>query len=152
MTEELLSQAVNKLRARSYSKAEMREYLLSLGANHAEAETVSERLLELTYLDDNRLAQEMYNSYRRAKPCGHLLWSEKLKQRGIDEEIIEQLTVGSSEEDEYSKAEELAAKFLKAKANRSRTQQLRGLAALLERRGFTSDTIELVLREQQEGY
>lgn len=150
MSEEYFSQAVKKLRTRAYSRAEMEQYLLSLGANLTESEAVLERLVELAYLDDLRLAQQICLSNRRAKPCGHLLLSRKLKQRGISGEIIEQLLTDCSAEEEYCKAKELATVYLRAKATRSPIQQLRGLAALLQRRGFTMDTIALILSEQKE--
>lgn len=150
MKEEFLSKAVDRLKGRSYSIAEILQFLKKIGADEEEAQAVAERLLELGYLDDVILAGNIYDSCRRSKPCGSLLWREKLRERGIGPDIIESLLSGCSLQEEKESAAELAGQYLQTKAKKSPDQRLRGLAALLTRRGYSCETIELILSEVRE--
>lgn len=145
--DDYLNLATKKLRGHSYSKSEIKQYLLQEGACPDVAENVIVRLSELSYLDDLILAQDIYRACRRGKPCGRLLWSEKLKQRGIPAEIIAELLEESSREEEIEMAQQLADKYLKTKANKSYIQQYRGLTGYLSRRGFSAEIVERVIRE-----
>lgn len=148
MLADYLEKAVKKLRGHSYSQAEIRQYLQDLGAEPLLAQEVVNRLVELSYLNDTLLAQNIYRSCRKGKPCGQVLWSEKLRNRGIPEEIIQQLISEVSREEEYDLAEQLATEYLRNKAQKSYLQQYRGLAAYLTRRGFALDIVEQITREK----
>jgi len=150
MYEDYLGLAVKKLRFRSYSRAEIRKHLLSLGADPDQAEAVVERLQELAYLDDPKLAQELADTYRRTKPCGYLLWSEKLRQRGLAEEHIAEVA-GSGEAEDRKTARQIATAYLQTRTSGHPEQKLRRLAQHLARRGFADELIEEIIGELQEG-
>ncbi len=148
MREDFFELAVKKLRARSYSEAEIRQYLSEAGASSAEAEEVLQRLIELSYLDDYRVAENVVRSLQRGKAGGRLYWQEKLRKRGIRADIIEEILAGYSGEEEYRKALELAITYLQGKAKQNINQKMRGLTALLLRRGFSEETVQSVIMEQ----
>jgi len=145
-----LALAVKKLRNRSYSIQEIRQYLVGLGIDKEELEKVLERLRILGYLNDFRLAEQLYHSYRRGKPCGYLLWREKLRQRGIASEIIEEFRGRCTAEDEYSNARRLAEAYLNKPSKKEPLQRMRGLATMLQRRCFAAEIVGRIIREYQE--
>ncbi|MFY9175381.1 MAG: regulatory protein RecX [Peptococcia bacterium] len=145
--DEYLELAVKKLWRYSYSEAEIRQHLRKAGASVDEADEVVKRLLELSYLDDLLLAQDIIRSIRRGKPSGRLIWKEKLKQRGIPQEIISKLLEECDREEELELARQASDIYLKSKIKKSFAQQYSGLIAYLNRRGFPGEIVEQVIRE-----
>ena len=114
-----------KLRERDYSDKEIGETL--------------DRLRELGYMDDETLADDLFEAYRQRRAYGDRYIHQKLKEKGLRTEKHISL------EEEREVATQLLLKKLKItpqlKENYSKA------AAFLLRRGFSSEAVSTALHE-----
>ena len=142
MARDAFDLALKKLAAKACSRKKLQEALLRAGFGRAETVATLEKLEEMGYLNDEKLAEDIISGYMARKPCGRAYLAEKLRQSGISSAIIDSALDKISEEQEFTLARRLAARYLATnKAGVSR----RSLALHLERRGFSPEIIESVI-------
>jgi regulatory protein len=158
--ERLLMYAFRALGQRALSEAELRSRMLrrhkvtEIGGTgnsgtggidielHAElVESVLERVRELGYLDDEQVAQA--EARRRGIGTGRV--RQKLRQRGVDSQLIEEVISARDPEDELEDARTLLERRWPS-FMRAADPQKRAFAFML-RRGYSSGLIWPLLRE-----
>jgi regulatory protein len=105
-----------------------------------------QKLRKSNYLDDEKFAVWMVESYSRSKPKGKSLLIRELKQKGISAEIIEK--VMSENTDDQSAALLLLSKKQNSLRNLSDREYKLKASRILYSRGFSWSTIETVLKKR----
>lgn len=125
--------AVRLIAARPRSTAEIAQHLRQKGVAETQISQVVSQLQAVDLLDDGAFARYWVEQRETFKPRGRLALQQELRQKGIADEIIEQVL---SEVDEFSAARRLAEK------QAARWQQLphqvyrQKMMQFLQRRGF----------------
>lgn len=81
--------ALRYLTARMRSEFEMRQYLIKKQVATDEIEAIIAYLYSYHYLDDKQFAESFIRDKLRFNPCGRMKLIMALKEKGIDEFIIE---------------------------------------------------------------
>lgn len=141
--QKLMDYALRALTARAHSGAELRKKLLKRDPEDLYTETILARLEHLGYLNDAELAR----SEAARRGVGAYRVQARLKQRGLDAELIEETLQARDPERDLEEARELLAKrmpaLLRGKNARSRAY------GFLARRGYDSGIVGQVVGEQQ---
>ena len=140
--------AFNLLTYRPRSCWEIRDKLKRKHYPGQVGEEVIRQLQELSLLDDHQFARSWAESRLLNKPRGQRLLEQELRQKGIDEKIIEevsQATFDKHSEEELALA--LAGKRLKSYPKLDKLTRKRRLSGYLGRRGFSSETISYVIEQ-----
>lgn len=137
------------LAARDRSRSGLARLLATKGFAPTEVKAAIDRLIEQGYLDDRRFAAAWARSRFRLKPMGPLRLRRELEAKGVDERLIREVL-----KDIYEHGEkEAARRALASRAIRPRPfspASRRGhLARFLQSRGFSSEVIWPLLREEQ---
>lgn len=140
--------AVRFLAYRPRSIEEVRRHLVKREVPDSQIAAVIERLLQRGYVDDLEFARYWVANRDRFKPMGSRALRYELRQKGVDDEIINGLLAEVDEE-------ESAYRAAQARMSRYRgfTRQAfrRKLGALLRRRGFSESAInDVALRLQEQ--
>ncbi len=128
------NRALNYLSYRPRSSAEVVTYLQRRGASEAQIEAVIERLTRAGFLDDAAFAQFWVENRKRFRPRGLRALRYELRNKGIDNNIIDGVleTVDVS-----SSAYEAASKKARQLSHLDRQTFYQKLVAYLARRGFS---------------
>ncbi len=131
------------------SEKQMRDFLAKKEFSQTAIQQAITRLQELGYLNDAALAENFISG---SKTLGRRAIEYKLREKGIDYEIIQNSLKALDEEDQFTCAKALAEKqaerYRKAEG-KLRRQKIRDFLA---RRGFEWDTITDVLNEISENW
>lgn len=142
MTISAVAFAVKKLSKRPYSIQEMNNTLIKAGYEKSEAAEAIEKLLLKGYLDDTALARNMYDYYTLRKSCGPFLLMQKLREKGLSDDSINEVMQEYSTEKELEIIHIVANKLVQ---NNERENQA-FLIRRLQRKGFTYDAINKFIR------
>ncbi|MFZ5518147.1 MAG: RecX family transcriptional regulator [Candidatus Zhuqueibacterota bacterium] len=138
--------ALNLLSFRDRSEKELRTKLKQAGFQEANVDSAIDELKRLRFIDDRKFAMNFAQSKMMAKPLGEFLLRRELKQKGIDEEIIEQVIENIfGETDQVALALRIAGQKLRQIKNLDETKKKRRVSDLLLRRGFNWDVVSQVL-------
>ncbi len=137
-----LESALHLLGYRAQSEKELRRKLRQRGFSGSEIDSVVEELYRLEYLNDEELAADIFENFRRDGLYGNRYIKQKLFMRGLPCE--DSLTP----EEEEEKAE-LALQRKEASSPGYRSDYQRA-GAFLARRGFSYDVIRRVLSDWEE--
>lgn len=142
-----MAYAVKKLARRSYGIKEMQDALRQAGYDNCDIEEVINRLVNIGYLNDRVFAQKLYEYYTQLKPCGPLLLSQKLRAKGIQDELIEEVMQDYTAEKEFEIINKISHKL----TNKNKDSKHDLLVRQLQRKGFTCSNIRkhLSLKEQE---
>ena len=131
---------------RSRSEAEMRRYLSRRGYPRAAADTVTEKLRSLTYLNDETFARNW--ALARAQDHGHgpKRIEQELRSKGVDQTLIRKVMRETFDQvDEGERARRLLTKHFKG-GDLTDPKTMRRAAAFLQRRGYSSKVVFNLLR------
>ncbi|MBN2184058.1 MAG: RecX family transcriptional regulator [Candidatus Krumholzibacteriota bacterium] len=136
--------AYNLISRRDRSVFEIRKALTDENIENQEViDYIVGALQRQGYLDDRRLASDFVDYRKRHDPAGPGLIRKKLRDAGIDEEIIEAEIAGSfSRSEEREAAEALAGKRLETMRSLGRETVVRRINGYLARRGFSRSVID----------
>ena len=133
----------------AYSAAEIERRLRRRALPEADAQRIVARLIELHLLDDERYASAFVRARKTAK--GPLALRASLRQRGVDETVVQDALESEGASDQVGVAvallERQAWRFADARSS-EREPALRArarAAAFLARRGFEPDTVHSAL-------
>lgn len=109
---------------------------------------VIKSLKRLKFLDNKEFAKMWMENRIRTRPLGRYRLKQELIQKGIDKDLVEKTLSNYREEKEIELAKELTQRKLR-KSYRSldRLTAQRRLYGFLQRRGFSYDTIQEVMKE-----
>lgn len=135
----LMEYALRALSARALSAAELRGKLARRSDDENQIEGVLERLIELRYLDDSQVAR--IEGQRRG--VGAYRVRARLKQRGVDEELIAETLQARDPDEEVEQARALLERrwnaILRGKNPKAKAY------GLLARRGYGGEVIRRAL-------
>ena len=139
--EQLMMYAFRALGQRALSEAELRSRMLRRQPDPELVQGVLERVRELGYLNDEQVAQA--EARRRGVGSGRV--RQKLRQRGVDNTLIEEVIAERDPEAEAEDARTLLTRRWPS-FQRAPDPQRRAFAFML-RRGYSSSLIWPLLRE-----
>lgn len=143
--------ALNFLSYRDRSEKEIRTKLRDVGYDENIIEWVIGELKRLKFLDDQRFAQSYAQTQMITRPVGEYFLKRELKQKGLDEELIEQTIEQTySEKDQFSVALELAQQRKKRYQNIEEVKAKKRVSDFLLRRGFGWDVVAEVMERWEE--
>lgn len=141
--ERAYEQVLRFLRYRPRSRAEVERYLQRKNFREETVARVMARLQEAGYLDDAAFARFWVENRQRFRPRGRRALSIELRQKGVEQDIVQEI-VGEQDD------EEMAWQAVEARLSRwgslSREQLQRKLGDFLTRRGFDYETVRAVYR------
>jgi len=138
--------ALKFLSYRDRSEKEIRTRLKDVGYDENIIEWVIGELKRLKFLDDQRFAQSYAQTQMITRPMGEYFLKRELKQKGLDEELIEQTVEKAYEEkDQFSVAMELARQRKKRYQNIDEMKAKKRVSDFLLRRGFGWDVVSEVM-------
>lgn len=131
---------------RPRTKKEISDGLKRKGYSDEVIASVTERLLELGLIDDEKFAEQWVSSRISSRPTGRARMAWELRSKGVSQEAVEKALSEVDEEDEVRMAREIAAKKMNS-ISLDDDKARRKLAGFLRRRGFDWDVISRVLNE-----
>jgi regulatory protein len=140
--------AVLSLSRRPRSEKELRETLTKKKAPEEIIQRVLETLREQKFVNDEDFARWWVEQRTRFRPKSDRVIKYELRQKGITDDIVEQVFSHRETDDlDSKKAKELIDRRLPRVASMSKEEQYQKLAGFLARRGFDWDTIKKTLNE-----
>lgn len=141
--------AVRILTKRAKSSGELRRKLREYKYESDAIEWAIERLTDLRVLNDEEYARMVVRSQLSRKPAGRRLLSGKLREKGIEQSIIDPVLDEALEDrDIIEDARRLARQAARSISDRHAPEvRLRRISGRLARRGFDFDVIRKVIDE-----
>lgn len=138
--------ALRFLSYRDRSEKEIRTKLQQIGYDAAIIDWVIGELKRLKFLDDQRFAQSFAQTQMITRPVGEYYLRRELKDKGVDEQLIEQ-TIDQvyQEKGQLAVALDLAAQRKKRYKNIEEIKAKKQVSNFLLRRGFDWDTVSEVM-------
>ncbi|MEP7019213.1 MAG: regulatory protein RecX [Pseudonocardiales bacterium] len=138
---------LRQLDQRARTRAELAATLARRGVPDDAARSVLDRLTEVGLIDDGALAESYALAVQRGRGLAARAVAMKLRQRGIDEPIV-QSAVGQIDADsEAAAARSLVARRLPSLRGLDPQAQARRLVALLARRGYPPGLSHQIVRD-----
>lgn len=146
MADATMAAALRLLGRRDHSSAELKAKLLTKGQAAADVDRVVARLLELRYLDDERLAERLATAFSASgRGVGRRLVLE-LRKRGIAADLADAAVAATKDEtDEIALARRLLARRYPTFGSAADQRERHRVMNFLQRRGFALATIWQVL-------
>ncbi|MDT4936348.1 MAG: regulatory protein [Pseudonocardiales bacterium] len=135
------------LSQRARTRAELAATLTAKGVPDAAANTVLDRFTEVGLINDNALAVEFAQAAHAERGLSRRAVATKLRQRGVDDEVITTAVSGIDAESERAAALELARRKAGSLRGLDTPVQVRRLVGLLARRGYAPGLAYAVTRE-----
>ncbi len=136
------------LSKRMYSAKEIQDKLKIQGYTDGIIKDVISKMEDYGYINDRTFAEEWVRSRINNKPKGISIIRRELKNKGIEEETIENaLNETMGEITQHNLALELARKRIKSYKNDDNMSTKRKLYAYLIRHGFSYDIIRSVMNK-----
>lgn len=132
--------ALKILSRRSHSEYELRQKLHQKEYTVDEINQVIERLVPYGYINDIEFAQNLFEKYLRLKKYSFNIIICKLKQHGITDAVIKEVTEHYNYEEEWQSALKLVRSRFKSPDATTKEKIYRFLGT----RGFSSSTINKV--------
>jgi regulatory protein len=135
------------LTQRARSRAELADALTTRGVPAEAARTVLDRFTEVGLIDDTALARSLATSAHRDRGLARRGVAAKLRQVGLDDDVVAEALTGIDTESERHRARELVERRRRALAGLPSEVQARRLVGLLARKGYSSGLAYQVVRE-----
>ncbi|MBP3431626.1 MAG: RecX family transcriptional regulator [Clostridia bacterium] len=113
--------AVSYLEKYVVSEKGLKDYLKKKNYSYEVILQVVDKLRDYGFLDDEKFAKNYFETLSASK--GKRAIAQKLKQKGVSSEIVENLMDGVDEEAELEKATALADKFVKNRQKDTKTKK-----------------------------
>jgi regulatory protein len=149
-TQYAFDSAISLLSFKMRTRAELTEKLTARKINMQSIEEAIEKLAKYGYVNDTQYAQEFVQSAISSERYGRKVIAFKLKEKGIDETIIEDVMQTFSHEIETLIARKQLLIFKKKYLNEDKYKKRKKIYAALARRGFDYDIINTILYEEEE--
>jgi len=133
------------LARRGMSSREMRDYLIGREFEQAVVDEEVARLEGVGLLDDESLAETLVRTLRDRKGLGRSAVTAELRRRHVDVDAIEE-AMGGLDDDELSRATELAVKRAPQLRSLDAVTAKRRLGAFLMRKGYSGAVISTAVQ------
>lgn len=137
--------ALKILSRRDHSEHELRQKLYQKDYKNEEIDQVIARLVPYGYINDTKFAKNLFEKYLRSNKYSFNVIIGKLKQHGIADVIIKNVTTDHNSEEEWQSALKLALNRFKALDDTNREKIYRFLGT----RGFSTTTIHKVFEQMK---
>ena len=134
------------LSSRPRSEGELRTRLRQKKFEEAVIDAAVADLRRLGYVDDRQFAGAWVQGRLAGRGAGRTRLAQELRARGVDRQIVDESLAGISEETEAYRALDKAQRRQQRLRDEEPEAQRRKLASFLQRRGFSYETIDQVLR------
>lgn len=138
--------ALRYLNIRIRSTKELKDYLLRKNFTQEVIEAVIERLVQLKFLNDASFGESFIRNRQERKGKSKLLIKYELKQKGIDESLITQLSQNAKEDVET--ARDFIIRKRRIYGNLDKKEFREKMMRLLQSRGFSWETIKNALKDE----
>lgn len=145
--QKILEKVFKFLSYRPRSQKEVREYLWRKKVDEEEGEAIVRQLEKDNYLNDEEFARWWVEQRTTFQPKGWQALKMELKQKGLKNEIIEEIRSQGLGVREFELAQKVAEKKLRSLGNLPSLELKQKLSATLARRGFDWETIKEVVDE-----
>ena len=135
------------LKLRDRSVGEISNKLKDKGFSQEDISLTVEFLLEHSFLDDHRFARNFVRQRLLSRKQGTRLLRQKLKEKQIKDDIIEEALAEIDSKSEFSSACDLAQKWLSSHKNVPEEMRWNKIGSFLTRRGYDYDQVKKVLSE-----
>jgi regulatory protein len=138
---------LRKLSAAPRTRQQLAAELKKRGVPDDVSHRVLDRYVEFGYIDDAAFALEWVRARHDSRGSSRWLLQRELRDRGVAELDREVAISQISDEDEWSRAKELAERKLRSLSRFDRQTQIRRLQGVLARRGYPPGVCMGVVRE-----
>ena len=107
-----------------------------------------DRFEELGLVDDEAFARSWVESRQRTRGLAGRALAQELRRKGLDDELVRDAVDEIDPETERENARSLVRKKLRSVRNLDRQVQVRRLAGMLARKGYSSGVAYAVIREE----
>jgi regulatory protein len=136
------------LTQRARSRAELADALARRGVPPDSASAVLDRFTEVGLIDDAALAQSLAGAQHRERGLARRAVAVKLRQRGLEDDIVGAALGQIDSDSERKRAEQLVARRRQALAGLPPEVQARRLVGLLARKGYSAGLAHDVVRAE----
>lgn len=133
--------SMQALTRRGVSRWELGEKLLARDLDPCIVEAELDRLERVGLIDDAALAETIVRTHHERKGLGRTAIAQELRRRHVDPEAIEEALEQVDDEDENSRALELAVRRAAQLQNLDHDTAVRRLSGYLQRKGYSADTV-----------
>ncbi|GAB2521899.1 regulatory protein RecX [Paramicrobacterium agarici] len=128
---------VRAIGRRGLTETEVRDRVIEKGGDEDQARAVVERMRELRYVDDARIAEEMVHRLSEGRGKSRAVVAREMSARGISREVADAALDDISDDSERSRAIELALKRGAQLGSLDDAAFDRRLTGYLARRGYS---------------
>lgn len=140
--------AYSLLRSRPRSEREIRERLGLKGYDETIIDDVIEGLKRTGEIDDERFVKFWVESRMHLNPVGDIVLRRELKEKGINDSLIEAaLDVKAATHDEYKVAFDMARERFERLKKLDKSKAMKRLYDFLMRRGFKYENVQKILED-----
>ena len=138
---------LRQLDARARTRAELAAYLARKGVPPEPADRVLDRFTQVGLIDDRALAESFVESRHHQAGMGRRALTQKLRQRGVDDAVIESAVAVVDADSELAVAQQLVRRKLRSLSGLEPQAQARRLVGMLARKGHAPALAYQVVRE-----
>lgn len=128
------------------SKEQCRKILANRGIESEIAEKVLDRFEEAQIIDDAVFARAFTNSRIRGKGLAKTAIARELREKGVDQELIETALEALDAESELARATELAVNRVRRMTHLEKLVIQRRLSGFLARKGYSGSIVQSATR------
>jgi regulatory protein len=129
--------ALRLLERQPRTRAELAQAMSRRGVPDEVATVVLDRFSEVGLVDDVAFAQAWVTSRHAGRGLGRRALQAELRRKGVAPEVVEEAVATVSADDEEVAARDLAQRRLRTMTTLARDTQLRRIAGMLARKGFS---------------
>ena len=133
---------------RARSRAELATALAKRGVPDDAAGRVLDRFTDVGLIDDAALAESLAGAVHRERGLARRAVAQKLRQRGLEDEVVAEALTGIDSDDERRRGHQLVARRRRALAALPVEVQTRRLIGLLARKGYPSGMAYEIVRAE----
>jgi regulatory protein len=129
------------------SRAQLGQKLLQRGCPADVAAAVLDRMAEVGLVDDQAYAQMLVRSQQAGRGLAKRSLARELRTQGIEDDLADEALASISDADERDRARALVDKRLRSMPGLGIEVQIRRLAGMLARKGYSSSVTSAVIGE-----
>lgn len=142
-----LQQAMNYISYQLRSEKDVRIYLKDKEIPLEDRHKIIARLKELQLIDDKVYGESYVRTQMRTSDKGPTVIKQQLRQKGLTDDLIEEVIHLYTPEAQFDVAYHVAEKSLRKIHRKSFKETLQKVRTTLMTKGFSSDTIQIVMAE-----
>lgn len=142
--------ALRQLSMAPKSRKQLEDKMKTKGVPEDITAQVLDRFTEIGLVNDLEFARMLVRARCASKKISRNSLKYELRQKGIDQNFIDEVLEDVTDEDEYTMASDLVAKKLRSMSSLEPDVRKRRLSGLLARKGYSSSVVMRVLRDAHE--